>query len=489
MSTPAIDFSKYEQQVPAQIDFSKYESAAVPPLGTVQLSNPSTVPNARMRNLPNPAAGETSALGALYHGAKTGAMLATPLTLPEAGAGLIPRVAGALAGGTVGGTAGKEIAKEAGAGELGQEVSGDVGGVAGAAGASAAADWTATKLRSFYDLLPPKAQDALLEMLPRRAASIVKGDVLGTISPAAKHAGEFVNALREAKTAEAAPGAAGNIAESVAAPQPAPAAKVSPKTVEQQLETALGGQKLVPGVPLRSQPAAQAAAAGKLPEGFTPVESSALKGYKYNPDTREFESITTGGQHYIHGDVGPDEARYFADAESKGKAWQQIRSQNPLVAKVVNGQRVAVKPVQIAEEAPAAGPAVPTPKPKTLKDLSGEGDLTAQLNASLNKANVQKGTDIPKFVYRARDVGEEGVPLKNEHAQATSDYQQAQTYAEPGQRNNNPGEVVRIDLSKLKPSDYVVKNHPSGMKWVKFTRPLTEDEVKLMSPAKSSSAQ
>ena len=37
------------------------------------------------------------------------------------------------------------------------------------------------------------------------------------------------------------------------------------------------------------------------------------------------------------------EAQAFAEADSKGKAWQDIR-QNPLIAKVVNGKRIAVKP-------------------------------------------------------------------------------------------------------------------------------------------------
>ena len=94
-------------------------------------------------------------------------------------------------------------------------------------------------------------------------------------------------------------------------------------------------------MPLKSQPAAQAAAAGRLPEGFTPVKSSAIRGYRYNPAAQEFESITTGGQHYIHGEVTPDQVEAFQAAESKGKAWNQIRSQSPLVAKVVNGKRVA----------------------------------------------------------------------------------------------------------------------------------------------------
>jgi hypothetical protein len=132
--------------------------------------------------------------------------------------------------------------------------------------------------------------------------------------------------------------------EKLATPEAAPAPKVTPKILEQQLNDALGGKALQPNVPLRQQVPVKGTAEGpKLPQGFTPVDSSALKGFKYDPQTREFETITQGGQRYVHGDVSPEDAQAFMDAESKGKAWQQIRG-NPLVAKVVNGKRIAIKP-------------------------------------------------------------------------------------------------------------------------------------------------
>jgi hypothetical protein len=102
--------------------------------------------------------------------------------------------------------------------------------------------------------------------------------------------------------------------------QPAPATPISPVNVEKALNDALGGRPLQRGVPLRDQmKAGGTATTAKLPEGFTPVDSTALKGFKYDPDAREFESITQGNQHYIHGDVSPEEAQAFTDAESKGK--------------------------------------------------------------------------------------------------------------------------------------------------------------------------
>jgi hypothetical protein len=236
-----------------------------------------------------------------------------------------------------------------------------------------------------------------------------------------------------------------------AAPAVEPKVDTSPKAVEQQLNNALGGKPLQPNVPLKSQ--------GKLPEGFSPVESSALKGYKYDPAAKEFEAITTGGQRYVYGDVSPDDVAKFEAADSKGRAFGDIRnSGSPLVAKYVGGKRVAVRPVKAAS------------------DLApDEGDLTGILQQSLEQAQG----NAPRFVYRARDVGEQGVPLTQNHAQATSDVNQALEYAQPGQRGNDWGQVVRIDLSKLSPSDYVIKRHPDGMQWVQFKRPLGENEVEV----------
>lgn len=196
-----------------------------------------------------------------------------------------------------------------------------------------------------------------------------------------------------------------------AAVAPTPAAAATPTsstaaTLEAQLNEALGGKKLVPGVSLKNQ----AAAAVKLPDGFTPVDSSALKGYKYDPATREFQSITQGGQHYIHGDVSPEEAQTFADADSKGKAWQQIRGSNPLVAKVVNGQRVSMVKARSVVVDPESGKpefsdvldakqnaaqATPTPAPKTKTAAastgSSEEDLTSLLQQSLDQVKAEKG--------------------------------------------------------------------------------------------------
>lgn len=175
---------------------------------------------------------------------------------------------------------------------------------------------------------------------------------------------------------------------------PKSAPKITPANVQQQLSDALGGRPLQPGVPLRNQ--LQAAIDAKsLPKDFTPVESSALKGFKYDPATREFESITQGGQRYIHGDVSPEEAQSFADAKSKGQAWQRIRD-NPLVGKVVNGKRIAVKPLSALS---SSAPDLTTDWSKALDDLKAkqatEGDRrVSDQPTAIDQRNIDRRTDM-----------------------------------------------------------------------------------------------
>lgn len=83
---------------------------------------------------------------------------------------------------------------------------------------------------------------------------------------------------------------------------------------------------------------------GRVPEGFTPVESSAMRSYKYDPQANELHIQTNNPKvTYVYGDVQPEQARTFTNAGSKGKAWNQLRQTSPLVAKIVNGKRIPVK--------------------------------------------------------------------------------------------------------------------------------------------------
>ena len=116
------------------------------------------------------------------------------------------------------------------------------------------------------------------------------------------------------------------------------------------LNTGLGGKPLQPNVPLRDQ-MNTVTPNTNLPEGHIPVESTALKSYKYDPAAREFESVTQDGQHYIYGDVPPEAAAKFEAADSKGRAWAELRKTPGVVrvAKVINGTRVPTVPISTPE--------------------------------------------------------------------------------------------------------------------------------------------
>jgi hypothetical protein len=117
-----------------------------------------------------------------------------------------------------------------------------------------------------------------------------------------------------------------------------------------QLEKGLGASPpLKPNVPLRGQlSSAMKESAPALPEGHTPVESSAVQSYRYDPDAQEFHARYSSGGDTTHvfGDVSPDEAQAFQQAGSKGKAMQAIKQNHPLVAKIVNGKRISTTPAR-----------------------------------------------------------------------------------------------------------------------------------------------
>lgn len=150
-----------------------------------------------------------------------------------------------------------------------------------------------------------------------------------------------------------------------------------------------------------------------IPEGHTPVESSALRSWKYDPQTKVFSALTKDGTIYTHGEVTPAEAEAFGNAESKGKAWADIRNNHVNLGKNAYGEtlprvksasRIATpesKPPQFLED---MGPFSttrggqldalrPPPKPMGLappvKSAAAE-DLTPQLQKSLDLTNSKK---------------------------------------------------------------------------------------------------
>jgi hypothetical protein len=113
-----------------------------------------------------------------------------------------------------------------------------------------------------------------------------------------------------------------------------------------RVESALGGRPLAPNVPLRQQMPATQAPAANLPEGHTPINSSAVRSYKYDPEAQEFHAQYKSGDNVQHvfGDVSPEDAQAFEQTPSPGKAMAVIQQNHPLVAKIMNGKRVAVRP-------------------------------------------------------------------------------------------------------------------------------------------------
>jgi hypothetical protein len=143
----------------------------------VQPSNPSTVPNPRIRNVQMPYDPDQSIGRNAYEGAKTGIELGSlPALLYATPAGLALGTVGS-AGGSV---AGKAVAKGAGGGDFAQEVGGDVGGLTGGVAATTGGNWAALKAKTFYNALPDDVQKAFLGLLsPRVAHALQLADALG----------------------------------------------------------------------------------------------------------------------------------------------------------------------------------------------------------------------------------------------------------------------------------------------------------------------
>jgi hypothetical protein len=84
----------------------------------------------------------------------------------------------------------------------------------------------------------------------------------------------------------------------------------------------------------------------------------------------------------------------------------------------------------------------------------------------------------PQYAYRSRDAGTTGImPNANKTAQASLDPAKVQSYMPGrGQAQNAPQEMVRVDLSKLDPSEYTIQ--PNG--YVNFKGPVPESFIEKM---------
>lgn len=89
-----------------------------------------------------------------------------------------------------------------------------------------------------------------------------------------------------------------------------------------------------------------------------------------------------------------------------------------------------------------------------------------------------QGEPAGNYAYRVRDVGEEGIPLRNSHAQATTSADEAGRYVESrGSVQGKPQELVRVNLDKLGKGDYELVKGPNGSKWVRFAKEVPESAI------------
>lgn len=372
----------------------------------LHLSNPSTVPNARIRNMPNPVDPSWSPGRALYEGAKTGLELGS---IPATAGQPIASVARGALGAAAGGFGAKTLAKAAGAGDFGQEVAGDVGGLVGGGLTEGAANTRvgkttgkviggiaqdipgvrqAGKISQYWNETAPKPTypGAPLPETPPAAAALSRGPSSppdpaaglrtiksGQLAEAFKDPGApnpetpdpqllKARSLFEGSSSprdpaaglgtikQTAPGQAGQLAESMQKKSAEVAPGFNRGSLGKLLDQSLGAEQpnVQPGKPIYQRSPAgppSGAKAAQLPEGHTALEgSSALRSYKYDPSAKEFEAWPTSGDTaYRYGDVSPDAAQAFEQADSKGKAFQQIKNSGTLVAKRINGKWTPVK--------------------------------------------------------------------------------------------------------------------------------------------------
>ena len=113
--------------------------------------------------------------------------------------------------------------------------------------------------------------------------------------------------------------------------------------------------------------------------------------------------------------------------------------------------------------------------PQPSEQIATAQGAETPLTAAAEKPPVEAET--PNFVYRSRDVGEQGVPSASA-SQATASKDEARSYVQSrGNTTGKPQELVRIDLNKLTPEDYKKATGPNGADWIKFNKDLPEDAV------------
>jgi len=182
--------------------------------------------------------------------------------------------------------------------------------------------------------------------------------------------------------------------------------QVTKKQLGQQLNDALGGKTAAE----RRPPCATRGSALPARRGHFPSRRFSLQTTRRHskatstiPRPASLSPSRRAAQHYVHGDVTPEAAKVFEDADSKGRAWQDIRKNGTLVAKVVNGSRVPIRrgPVSVDAEGTTLDPL--TQKLNNLTEIiqasrgGGKPGVTPAIPPSDDLLeNLQKSLDLVK---------------------------------------------------------------------------------------------
>jgi hypothetical protein len=284
----------------------------------------------------------------------------------------------ALAGGVVGGKIAEGGAEVLGATPEQTQLAGDVGNIAGGVGA-AEMPWGRVGRAALSGAGGAAERIPIVGPMTRGA---LRGAVRSWKATAPKElpADPFADVPTEG-VQSAAPAPRPSLVDQVRGQNPE-------KALRSQIDQLLNPHPPIrPGVPLREQISPTAPAPkGELPGGFTAVEKadSPVQAWRYDPQAREMHIQARGtGQVHVYGDVSSEDAAAFANAPSKGRAWQGIK-QNPEVAKVINGKRVAIRPTE------RSGVPERPPLKEQVRGTGGE-DLTSLLTKSVEWAKQKRG--------------------------------------------------------------------------------------------------
>ena len=137
------------------------------------------------------------------------------------------------------------------------------------------------------------------------------------------------------------------------------------------------------------------------------------------------------------------------------------------LARFLKAKRAGVA-ADIAKEWPPTGGAGPPTLPAIVpRGTSGGGPIP-------HTPGVTKDVTPPRFAYRVRDTGEQGVPSAG-HAQASMSEADVRRMAPS--RTDAPQEVVKVDLDRLMPDDFTIYPRKGESPWVKFNRGMAESDV------------